>query len=132
MIQNYLIAAGLGFLVGVIIVGLPAIILAKAKTGAFEKVSAAYERIINMADARVATSDKRLSDFMDRRYVEKNLPPGGIDLAAEHQERRKAEKEKVIERRNGRALAPSVPRIGAVDEAQSAMEEKVRRDRKEA
>lgn len=123
--DKYLIAVGIGILIGVASAGIPAIIFSRTRERAFQKVSNAYERIIAKCDDRVEQAEQRLADYMDRWYGEKNLPPGRVDMAQLHDERRQEEKEKRIERRNGGPLAVP-PRIGKIDDLQARMEEGIR------
>lgn len=125
--QQLIIAAAVGFLVGVIVVGIPAIVFIKLRergfqqlSDGFQQISDHYERIIEASDDRVASGEDRLGQFLDRFYKSQNLPPGDVDMLAEHKERRERERE---QREQGRRRYPA--KIGQVDQAQDAMAQAV-------
>ena len=123
--QQLAIAAIVGLVVGMIVVGVPAVMHATLRNRAFQKVCDAYERIIDKSDQRVADAEERLASYMDRWYSAKNLPPSEVDMMAMHNERRQREEERRAGQ-NGRTIPP---RIGEVDRRQLEMEEGVKNGR---
>lgn len=121
--QQILIAAGIGVLIGMVGVGVPAILSSRARERAFQKVTEAYERIIHRQDANIETAYKQVGEVLDRFYGAKNLAPGNVDMAEVYKERREEEKQKQVDRRNGGALPP---RIGKIDDIQARMEKGVK------
>lgn len=109
--QLILIAAGV--VIGMIGAGVPAIIFARQRNQAFQKVVDAYAKMVEKGDERFVS-------VMDRLHATKNLPPSDINMAALYQERHQEDRERRIERRNGGPLsAPS--KIGLVDQALDQM-----------
>ena len=122
--QPLLIAAGAGFLIGILVVGVPSIVTLLIRERTFRKAADAYERILDRADKDLQAARESLSSYMDRWYAAKNLPPSEVNMSAQYQERRAEERKRTEERRN---QPPRPHAIGPADAAQDEMEQAVRR-----
>lgn len=117
--QQIVIAATVGVIIGMLSIGIPFLICWRLRERSFRSLTDAFQRIVDKGDERLAAADQAFLDYRNRGYAKENLPPEGTDMLQEHKDRRENEARRAQERRDN----PRPPsKIGIVDQGQRAMD----------